>query len=201
MISAYLRGDMEQCFHRRCDLPSVLEEPEKSFEFLSDITQAVINSVFELTSQTPLDECKIKMENEAEEEDILEDNEVMLDEQVLEDLNSVRTEPENHELTNETGFGSVAIPLEIKDNEISGDPDWIPTIKNFKPNFGGTQINIENFNVNNNFPQKQDQAEDLFVLMQKHSKVENILEKYFEPNKKKGKNSPMVIKFVNSDEL
>ena len=98
-------------------------------------------------------------------------------------------------MTNEIGSGNVAIP---KDNEIPGDPDWIPKIKNFKPNFGGTQINIENFNVNNNFPRKQDPKEDLFVLMQKHSKIENILENYFEPQ---GKNSPMIIKFVNSDEL
>ena len=195
LITAYLRGDMEQCFHKRCDLPSVLSEPEKSFKFLSGITQAVINSVFELTSQTPLDECKIKTENE-DKKDILEnvdDNEN--EEKVLEDQNSVQTENKNEGMTNEIGSGNVAIP---KDNEITGDPDWIPKIKNFKPNFGGTQINIENFNVNNNFPRKQDPKEDLIVLMQKHSKIENILENYFEPQ---GKNSPMIIKFVNSDEL
>ena len=180
---------MEKCFHRSCDQPSVLLEPEKSFEFLTEITQAVINSVFELTSKTPLDECKIKKDSEEKH-----DEEIDLEQgQVLANLNTIQTEEES--------LKKVESGMENKEKEVLElNPDLLPRIKNFKPNLGGTQINIENFNVHNNFPAKQDRREDLLVLMEKHAKIDNILEHYFEPNKKP-KNSPMIIKFVNSDEL
>ena len=190
LFAAYLRGQMEKCFHRSCDQPSVLLEPEKSFEFLTEITQAVINSVFELTSKTSLDECKIKRDGDIHEEKInLEQG------QVLDNFNTIQTEEDTVKKI-ESGSG-----MENKEKEVFElNPDLLPRIKNFKPNLGGTQINIENFNVHNNFPDKQDRREDLLVLMEKHAKIDNILEHYFEHNKKP-KNSPMVIKFVNSDEL
>lgn len=47
--TAYLRGYMEQCFHRKCDNVASLREPENSLEFLSEITQALVLSIFELT--------------------------------------------------------------------------------------------------------------------------------------------------------
>ena len=191
LFAAYLRGQMKKCFHRGCDQPSILLEPEKSFEFLTEITQAVINSVFELTSKTSLDECKIKKDSEEKY-----DEEVILEQgQVLDHLNTIQTDEDTVKKV-ESGSG-----MENKEKEVLElNPDLLPRIKNFKPNLGGTQINIENFNVHNNFPAKQDRREDLLVLMEKHAKIDNILEHYFEPNKKP-KNSPMVIKFVNSDEL
>ena len=40
---------MEKCFHRQCDDYENIQEPQNSLKFLSEVTQALVLTVFELT--------------------------------------------------------------------------------------------------------------------------------------------------------
>ena len=63
---------MEQCFHKKCDIPSTYPDLEGSFMFLSRTTQALVLAIFELTmpEKTSLpEECGVILpENEIRNE-------------------------------------------------------------------------------------------------------------------------------------
>ena len=176
---------MEKCFHRACDIPSSLSEPEKSFKFLKEITDAVIKSVFEMTSEA---DCVI--EKEVFKDDFEDKLPNEIDTETQPKVEPVELPDKNPEMAQK----SVQQITERLDN--------LPQIQNYKPNFGGTQINIENLNVNNYLSDKKEeksQDNDVLFLMDRYSKLDSIWNKYFDLKDKNPKNSPMLIKFVNSE--
>ena len=170
---------MEQCFHRKCDNVGSLREPENSLEFLSEITQALVLSIFELTMPKG-STCSISSVGEDDQNEFNLVNEHPED--ILKDHNE--TDVIDDESKNEID----ETINEILDDDISpkNDLEMLENsnqkihMKNYQPHFKGTQINIENLNIIND-----------------ESQVKMFLEKFL----KRRKASPMVLSVKNAGEL
>ena len=169
---------MEQCFHRKCDNIASLREPENSLEFLSEITQALVLSIFELTMPKG-STCSISSDDQNE-------------------FNLVHEQPKD--IHKEDHYNKTFVNDESENefdetiNEIPDDDDFAPKndlemlentnqkihMKNYQPHFKGTQINIENLNIIND-----------------ESQVKMFLEKFL----KRRRASPMVLSVKNAGEL
>jgi len=169
--TAYLRGHMEKCFHRQCDDYENIQEPQNSLKFLSEVTQALVLTVFELTmpqGSTCNNELKpddVNDELTTELEEIINNG---IEDRV--DTNLVIAEDDddigNEQLTSEVP----SIP--IKTHQMN--------MRHYQPYFQGTQINVETLNIINDE-----------VLTK--SLLERLLYK-------KRKNSPMILS-VKTEEL
>ena len=170
---------MEQCFHRKCDNIASLREPENSLEFLSEITQALVLSIFELTMPKG-STCSISSDDQNEFN--------LLDEKpkdILKEDNYNKTFV-NDESENEFEFDETINEIPDDDFAPKNDLEMLENtnqkihMKNYQPHFKGTQINIENLNIIND-----------------ESQVKMFLEKFL----KRRRASPMVLSVKNAGEL
>ena len=162
---------MEKCFHRQCDDYENIQEPQNSLKFLSEVTQALVLTVFELTMPQGTS-CN----NEIKPDDVNDELTTELEEIVNNgiedrvDTNLVIAEDDddigNEQLTSEVP----SIP--IKTHQMN--------MRHYQPYFQGTQINVETLNIINDE-----------VLTK--SLLERLLYK-------KRKNSPMILS-VKTEEL
>ena len=162
---------------------------------MSKVTQAIVLSVFELT-MPPSD-----------------------DSDIFECAKSTKTTTDKFKITQNNFTESAEKPF--SENHQEDSEKVVMQIKNYQPNHGGVQINIENLHVNDlnvvdtnaGISQKNpDQSEfgpkneDITFLMQDQEGVENplmqIIRKYFgtsRTNSKQMRNSPMMIKLLKKE--
>ena len=169
---------MESCFHRECDNFGSVEEPENSINLISTVTQALIMAVYELTMPN-WENCLPNIQNPESPEEAPElpeftNSETLND--ILPDVPFLEKLPEKDDSENEISSENI---LENEDN-------WLHkanqiNMKNYQPNFQGTQINIETLNVIND-----------------ENQVRLFLDKLL---KKRKKNSPMVLSVKTEKEL
>lgn len=189
--------EIEKKIFQRDSTSVSLPDLELSWKFLSKVTQALVLSVFELTMPPSDDDSDIfectKAATKTTTTDRLNDIQNNFTE------SAEKTKSENHQ----------------EDSE-----KVVMKIKNYQPNHGGVQINIENLHVNDlnvvdakGISQKNpDQSEfgpkneDVTFLMQDEEGVENplmqIIRKYFgktRTNSKQMRNSPMMIKLLKKE--
>ena len=118
---------MKDCFHRECDAPQSLPDLESSWKFLSKITQALVLSIFELTmpSETFL---KCKRTDKIQEQSFGTN------------LTNIKQDLVKKKPTMETFIDTNSNDLKSENLVIQG--------KNYQPNNGGVQFNIEHLHIN-----------------------------------------------------
>ena len=166
---------MESCFHRECDNFGSVEEPENSINFISTVTQALIMAVYELTMPS-WENCLPNIQNPESTEEPPELPEFTNSEILNDILPDVSEKLPEKNLENEI----------LSENILENEDNWLHkanqiNMKNYQPNFQGTQINIETLNIIND-----------------ENQVRLFLDKLL---KKRKKNSPMVLSVKTEKEL
>ena len=118
---------MKDCFHRECDAPQSLPNLESSWKFLSKITQALVLSIFELTmpSETFL---KCTRTDKTPEQSFGRN------------LTSIKQDFVKKKPTMEK-------IIDTNSNDLKSE-NLVIQAKNYQPNNGGVQFNIENLHIN-----------------------------------------------------
>ena len=160
---AYLRGHMEKCFHRQCDDYENIQEPQNSLKFLSEVTQALVLTVFELTMPQG-STCSVGVKLDDVNDELTTELEEIVNNGIEDRVDTNLVVDEDDDIGNEQLTSEVpSIP--IKTHQMN--------MRHYQPYFQGTQINVETLNIIND------------ELLTK-SLLERLLYK-------KRKNSPMIL--------
>ena len=152
---------MEKCFHRQCDDYENIQEPQNSLKFLSEVTQALVLTVFELTmpqGSSCTNEVKADDVNDVLATEIEEIINNGVEDRV--DTNLVVGEDDdigNEQLTSEVP----SIP--IKTHQMN--------MRHYQPYFQGTQINVETLNIINDEVLTKSLLERLMYKKRKNSSM------------------------------
>ena len=162
---------MEKCFHRQCDDYENIQEPQNSLKFLSEVTQALVLTVFELTMPQG-STCN----NELKPDDVNDELTTELEEIIN---NGIEDRVDNNLVVDEDDddIGNEQLASEVPSIPIKTDQ---MNMRHYQPYFQGTQINVETLNIINDE-----------VL------TKSLLERFLY---KKRKNSPMILS-VKTEEL
>ena len=150
---------MEKCFHRQCDDYENIQEPQNSLKFLSEVTQALVLTVFELTMPQG-STCNVGVKPDDVNEVLTTELEEIVNNGIEDRVDTNLVVDEDDDIGNEQLTSEVpSIP--IKTHQMN--------MRHYQPYFQGTQINVETLNIINDEVLTKSLLERLLYKKRKNS--------------------------------
>ena len=150
---------MEKCFHRQCDDYENIQEPQNSLKFLSEVTQALVLTVFELTMPQG-STCNNELKPDDVNDELTTELEEIINNGIEDRVDTNLVVGEDDDIGNEQLTSEVpSIP--IKTHQMN--------MRHYQPYFQGTQINVETLNIINDEVLTKSLLERLLYKKRKNS--------------------------------
>ena len=150
---------MEKCFHRQCDDYENIQEPQNSLNFLSEVTQALVLTVFELTMPQG-STCNNELKPDDVNDVLTTELEEIINNGIEDRVDTDLVVDEDDDIGNEQLTSEVpSIP--IKTHQMN--------MRHYQPYFQGTQINVETLNIINDEVLTKSLLERLLYKKRKNS--------------------------------